>query len=259
MRILTPFAEALGTFAAIALLAACSGGSAIPPLPASPQSVAYSGSGHQRSSFGPMAFLDIRARIAHHFKSFYSCPATGAIKYVSSQNYSVISIYAGPFAGQAPCGMIASTSLSGPAGLFVKLSTHDLYVANTYGNNVLVFHRGQTTPYNTFTDPTGQKVQDVKVATGGILIASNFVGTNAFYGITIAWIDGPNGGTFVGNFPMTGSDFGGFLAVKKDGAVYYNDATNFGGAMWTVRCPAVCAEPDASSGCVILSGRRHGI
>src|SRR5450631_2334170 len=72
--------------------------------------------------------------------SYYSCPATGAIKYMSDFRTQTINVYAGKFAGQPPCGQITS-GINGPQGLYVKTSTHDLYVANSEGFNVLVFHR----------------------------------------------------------------------------------------------------------------------
>src|SRR4029077_16366935 len=60
------------------------------------------------------------------FESYYSCPASGPIKYVSDYNNNVINIYAGKFAGQAPCGVLTS-HVSGPWGMFVQYGTHDLY------------------------------------------------------------------------------------------------------------------------------------
>jgi len=106
--------------AAIALLVACSGGGA---------SVMA-----QRSSvLGPIG------------PSRYSCPATGPLKYVSDGRDHAIDVFAGRFAGQAPCAQLALSSLQNPQGLFVNPGTHDLYVANTGAGDVIVFHRGETT------------------------------------------------------------------------------------------------------------------
>jgi DNA-binding beta-propeller fold protein YncE len=222
MRFLTPL-KVRSAAAAIALLAGCSGSSAIAPKPVTPQGGAPSVGG--------------RVSIVNH----YSCPATGRIVYLSDSNNNIINIYAGKFHDQAPCGQLTS-GLNGPYGVHVDPGTHDLYVANANNSNILVFHKGQTTPYNLYSDPSGQQQPiDVTVATDGTVVASNqgvWVGTEA--GSISTWIGGPNGGTFVGNFPMTNDIQGGFLALKKNGTVYFNDidATSKRGALWSVSCPA---------------------
>ena len=217
--------HALCAAVALALLAGCSGksSSAIAPTPKSPQSGAHFA----------------RINTVHRFVSFDACPASGPIVYASDGTNNVINIYAGQFAGQAPCGQIASTLLNFPYGLFVKIGTHDLYVANAFG--VLVFHRGRTTPYNTYSDPSGQAVNDVTVARDGTVIASNLGQYNGpEKGSISTWIAGANGGTFVGNFPMTNDIQGGFITVQKNGTVYYDDqdATTRHGAVWSLSCPA---------------------
>src|ERR1700688_2804574 len=75
---------ALVAVGAIVLLVACAGGKSSNVTPA------------------PAAF-------ARHFTSHDSCPATGPIKYVADFVFNVVNIYAGKFAGQAPCGQIASS------------------------------------------------------------------------------------------------------------------------------------------------------
>jgi hypothetical protein len=124
--------------------------------------------------------------------------------------------------------------------MFVKTSTHDLYVANRDASNVLVFHRGQTTPYNTYTDPTIQYTGDVTVARDGTVIASNEYKPHFTEdGSLSTWIGGPNGGTFVGNFPMTNSYSGFAVTVQKNGTVYFTDRDQSGkGALWSLSCPA---------------------
>jgi hypothetical protein len=127
-----------------------------------------------------------------------------------------------------------------PLGLYVDPATHDLYVANTGFDDVLVFHKGQTASYNTYTDPTYQTFPvDVTLAPDGIVLASNLGAANGD-GSLSSWIGGPNGGTFVGHFLMTNDTFGGFITVKQDGTVYYNDQdqTNHLGALWSLKCPA---------------------
>ena len=180
-----------------------------------------------------------------HLAGYYSCPATGPLKYVSDLNNSVIDVYAGKFAGQAPCGQITSALLQ-PYGIYVKGSTHDLYVANSNGNNVLVFHRGQTAPYNVYTDPTGQTVADVTVAADGTVIASNLYLANGSEVPSIStWIGGPNGGTFVGNFPMPNSQIGLYITARRNGTTYYDDTERTGKrVLWSVSCPTgKCGTP----------------
>lgn len=187
----------------------------------------------------------------------YSCPATGTIVYVSDNADDVVNVYSGRFSGQQPCGQIGAGHLRLPAGIFVDAATHDLYVANSFDFSVTVFHRGQKKPYNTFTDPSGQVVQDVTVAGDGTIIASNvkqYGGPEQ--GSLSTWSAGPNGGTFVGNFPMTNAAQGGFLTLKKNGTVYFNDvdAVSGAGALWKVACPAgVCGTQTRVKGVTFTS------
>jgi hypothetical protein len=221
--------QALCAAAAIAFLGGCSGigSSTIAPAPTSPQSA------------GARPLFRQHRNAAHHFVSFDACPKTGPIVYASDGTNSVINIYTGKFAGQAPCGQMTYPLLNTPYGLYVKPGTHDLYVANAF--SVLVFHRGGMTPYNTYMDPTNQVPNDVTVAKDGTVIASNLGQYNGpEKGSISTWIAGPNGGTFVGNFPMTNDSQGGFITVQKNGTVYYDDldATTSHGAVWYLSCPA---------------------
>jgi hypothetical protein len=240
MQIPAPL-QALSAAAAIALLAGCSSGgsSAIAPNPVSPKGGAHFLMGRVPSVLSPIGQLKINTQTGRHFVSHYSCPANGPIKYMSDFNNSVINVYAGKFAGQAPCGQI-TTGLLNPDGMYVKTTTHDLYVANEGDFNVLVFHRGQTTAYNTYTDPTVQFPVDVTVAKDGTVIASNILQPSAGEAGSIStWIGGPNGGTFVGNFAMTNDTEGLFVTVQKNGTVYYDDLDVSGsGALWSLSCPS---------------------
>jgi hypothetical protein len=236
MRILESF-QVLGAAAAIALIAGCSGASStLAPNPVTAQSRTIGAMNRTPSAWDRLNGL--HARAGHHRTSFDACPAKGPIVYASDDNNNVVNIYAGKFAGQAPCGQIASTSFNFPFGLYVQSSTHDLYVAN--GGDVLVFHRGQTTEYNAYVDPSIQAVNDVVIARDGTIIAVNLGqigGPEA--GSISTWLPGPSGGTFVGNFPMSNDVEGGFLTVQKNGTVYFNDLDKSGvGLLWTVSCPA---------------------
>jgi hypothetical protein len=218
VRVLTPL-QALSAISALTLLAGCSGnGSSIAPKPTL-----------------------VSLHVGGQNVSYYSCPATGPIEYVSDAGNSVIDIYAGKLAGQAPCGQIVS-GLNQPQELYVEVDVHDLYVANLGGNDILVYHRGQTTPYNTYTDPTAQLPEDVTVAADGTVVASNQASANnAENGSLSTWIGGPGGGTFVGNFPMTHRALDGISVIaRKNGVIYFSDylENSHSGALWTVSCPA---------------------
>jgi hypothetical protein len=233
--------RALTVPAGIALLVGCSGGgsNAIAPKPTAPHGDVNSPMSRALAVLGRLGALNVDVISVHHYKSYDACPATGPIKYASDDNDNVINIYTGTFAGQAPCGQIASGLLNFPFGLYVKTDTHDLYVANE--GDVLVFHRGKTTPYNAYVDPSIQATNDVTVAKDGTVIASNLGqigGPEA--GSISTWLPGPSGGTFVGNFPMTNDIEGGFITVQKNGLVYFNDqdATTLHGVLWSTSCPA---------------------
>ncbi len=208
----------VGAASAIAVLAGCSGGSsALAPGPATPQ-----GTAHVRL-------------VERHF----ACPATGAIEYVSDGPNHTVNVYAGSFAGQAPCGQI-TVGLTFPSGLFVQTSTHDLYVADFGGAVVQVYHRGQSSPYNSYKDPSNQNVSDVAVAPDGTVLATNFHSKNKTErGSISTWIGGPNGGSFIGNFPMQHSKDGYDITVRNNGIVYFSYVTHdFRGELWKMRCPA---------------------
>ena len=114
-------------------------------------------------------------------------------------------------------------------------------MANFRGNNIVVFHRGQLTPYNSYVDPSGQRPSDVTVAPDGTVIAANQDCTLS------TWIAGPNGGTFIGTFSKPACSGAGitFVAVQKSGTLYYVAG---GGAtrakLWSVSCPGGnCSVP----------------
>lgn len=172
--------------------------------------------------------------------SFYRCPSHGSLKYVSDYNNNAISVYAGNFNGQAPCGVLTS-HLGSPWGMSVDAATHDLYVANDLHHDIVVFHRGQTAPYDTYKDPTGQDPVDVVLTPDGTVIASNLVRENLQEdGSLSTWTAGPNGGTFVGNFAMPPGGVGEYLAVRSDGMVFFDklEGGTDNGSLWSVSCPA---------------------
>lgn len=252
MRIPTPL-RTLSAAAAFALFVGCSSGTAIAPTPASPQASSRILNGRVPAVLNEFGSLNINSQ-ANRVVGHYSCPSTGPIVYVSDQIDSVINVFAGKFAGQAPCGQLTS-GLNTPAGLYVEPITHDLYVANRMGLNVLVFHRNQTDPYNIYTDPKLELAIDITVAKDGTLIASNETNSNNEQGGSIStWLRGPNGGTFVGNFSFQAGGDGNFVTAQSGGKVFFeNFNLNTGKAtLWTLRCPlGSCGHQTQLSGVAV--------
>jgi DNA-binding beta-propeller fold protein YncE len=231
------------TFALVAAtaLAACSGGFGPAPRPDRFQNVS-------RTS----------ENTGSRFASHLACPAKGPIFYVSDPDNNAITVYK----RNSQCGLIGSGSgLNYPVLIYVQPSTHDLYVANWGAFNILVFHRGQTVPFNTYTDPSGPYPLGVTLASDGTVIASNGVDSKGNGpGSISTWIAGANGGTFVGNFKMTSGIRGGAIAIKKNGAIYYDQDENYVGmsTLWTLRCPrGVCGPATQIAG--VSFGARSGL
>ncbi|HKW45357.1 MAG TPA: hypothetical protein VJN22_06840 [Candidatus Eremiobacteraceae bacterium] len=245
----------LGAVAASSLLAGCSQ-SAVP----SQHAIAFHSNGHSLTRPVPVAvnaagIFKVHPNFGRHSKSFDTCPTSGAIEYISDFNDSVISIFAGNFANQPPCGQIAGSGILLPQGLFVNRKTHDLYVANTGGFDVLVFHRGSTTPFRTYIDPTGQYPLDVTVANDGTVLASNaFQATGIEKGSISTW---RRSGKFVANFPMHNDVSGNFVTVQRSGALYFNDvdAQSGNGLLWSGSCPrGICGVFKSTGATTVYPG-----
>lgn len=193
---------------ALASLIGCSGGFSVAPKPV------------------------LSERVAQPLVSHYSCPLTGAIVYLTDGDDNLVDVYSGKFSGQKPCGQLTA-AMHTPRGVFVQQTTHDLYVANTSDYNILVFHRGQMTPYNIYVDryhgPFG-----VLVGSDGTIVDIHDKGVST-------WIAGPNGGTFVGEFPLKTHELteGFWMALQSDGTIFY-DVFNYTtqlGELWSMTCP----------------------
>ncbi|HEY5093759.1 MAG TPA: hypothetical protein VII69_01440, partial [Candidatus Eremiobacteraceae bacterium] len=241
----------------IAILAGCSSGSVIAAKPANLQSDHVSPASRNLGIALANGILNVNTQTGRRVASFYACPATGLLKYVSDFGNHVIYVYSGVFHGQRPCGQITS-KLNGQYGLYVDPTRDDLYVANTQAGNVLVYHRGRLRPYNTYTDPTpgSEYPVDVAVANDGTVIATNGIQpAGPATGSISTWLPGPNGGTFVGNFLMINDIQGGFLTIQSDDTVYFDDldSNTNEGALWSVSCPAgACGAQSQISGVSFL-------
>jgi hypothetical protein len=250
MRILTLISGS-GAAVAAALLTGCSGAPAV--TPPRPQSVGFATSQMQRV---------VNAGSDRRFGRFDACPTNGAIEYISDTHNGVINIYDGKFHGQSPCGQIVDyTDLASPTSMFVEASTHDLYVANS--SDVLVFHRGGSTPYNFYYDPSWQNLVDVTVAKDGTVIAANSHQVAGLEeGSVSTWTGGPNGGTFVGNFPIADCYRTASVTVQKYGNVYVAGVRRSDGnsELWTSRCPHGACRPFVMTGAedVYPGGLRSG-
>jgi hypothetical protein len=238
----------LSLIAGIAFLVSCSDATTISSAPIIAQLSARFPIGHEQSSFnrfGELTYdLGSRPRVIGHD----NCPSSGPLEYVSDYTYDLVDIYAGNFAGRPPCGQITA-GITFPLGVFVKADTHDLYVCNGVIGvyNILVFRRGQITPYNGYTDPSTNLISDVTVADDGTVVASNaFKVEHPGPGSISTWIESPTGGTFIGNFPTKNGGAGSGITVTKNGVIYYEaldalrDVT-----VWTVSCPKGACGPQA--------------
>jgi len=243
MRIPTPI-QALSAAAALALLAGCSSGSAIAPNSAKTQGHVHSMAGRIPTVAGPIGLLRVNKNATIHKASFFACPATGTIEYMSDFNTSTINIYPHPLAagGTAPCGQITSASgLINPQGMIVK--GHKLYVANTGAGNILRFPRGSTTPDMTYTDTINGSQFPVDVTVNSTLvIASNIFGS-AENG-SLSTFNKASGAT-IGNFPNAAGANTYFVTVQANGTVYYDDNTF---SIYSGTCPAGACGTFSSTG-----------
>jgi hypothetical protein len=234
--------------AGVAFLVSCSNSTAIAPEPISSQFSTQFTIQQDHSRFNRLDALTNDLGSRHRVVGHDNCPPGGSLEYVSDYTYDLVDIYAGKFAGQPPCGQITA-GITFPLGVYVKAETHDLYVCN--GNiglyNILVFRRGQITPYNGYSDPTTNIISDVTVADDGTVIASNaFKVEHPGPGSISTWIASPTGGTFIGNFPTKNGGGGSGITVLKNGLIYYEalDA-NRNVTVWTVSCPKGVCGPQA--------------
>lgn len=94
-----------------------------------------------------------------------------ALLYVAqSAPSNSVSIYDQAGSNQQPIGVI--NGFNQPVGLAVDRQ-HNLYVANTQGADILVFKRGQVTPFRTLTDPTGKAPYSLAVTRDGTVYVTN--------------------------------------------------------------------------------------
>lgn len=225
MRRINP-TNLLGAAVALALISGCTSSSTYAPKP---------------------SMLRQMTRPGYHGAGYNTCPAKGAIAYVSDQGDGTINIFAGNFHGQAPCGIltIGHYALN---GLMVK--SGDLYV--TKGPpfpQIWAFHRGETTPFMTYFDTTcGNEVaSDVTVSDDGYVIASNFFAKNCSAGSISVWKRFT--GALVANYPSASGLPIYFLTIQKDGTLYYDDTTP---GLWVGKCIKGVCGAFSNTGAIFL-------
>jgi len=180
MRILTSAKYALGVSAAVAVLAACNGGSGSQIAPGAPMTGnAVSGTQHAAGIKGH-SYLVAAKSVAHqgqpkHVKQWMEPGASNNRLLLVSDFYANdIQVYNYPSNGtqNPPAGTITSGLLN-PQGMCVD-SNNNAYVANTGDHNVLEFASGATTPSNTYPS-TGFAVGcSVDPTTGNVAISNIF-------------------------------------------------------------------------------------
>ena len=226
---------------AVIALAGCSANStsAIAPSPSSAGQARTSHFASGRSTLVLPPALQARMGTPHTSNpnaSFDTCPSTGTLIYMSDGSLGVVNIYDSTL---TLCGQLSG--FSEPQGMTVH--NHNLFVANTMGLNngaagdILAFHRGATTPYRKFIDPSGQFPVSVTVLTDNTVVGSNIFDSTFTTGSISTWL---RTGHFVGNFvPPNMAES--FFVTNTDGDTIFSDGfdnINFVSAFWTMTCPS---------------------
>ncbi len=160
------------------------------------------------------------AKSGYRGASYNTCPATGQIEYISDFHDLTVDIFAGDFAGQAPCGVL--TGFTQPAGLFVR--SGNLYVSDDLGEEVFAFHRGATTPFTTYRDRHcgGDRELDVAVSDDGFLYATSLGQMETCQGSISVW--NRASGKLVGNYPLLNPTYPEYLTIQTNGTLYVVDS-----------------------------------
>jgi len=190
--------------------------------------------GHSTSVLPPA----LQARLAHPVKSdprvsHNSCPSSGTLIYVSDAALGLVNIYDSTL---TMCGQLSG--FVEPQGMTVHHG--NLYVANTLGSpngtgEIDEFHRGATTPFRKYTDPSGPYVVDVAV-TRDAVIGSNIFNPNTGIGSISGFT---RGGTFVSNVLLPNMLESFFVDAKDNGTLFSDgfDDITFTSTFWTFTCP----------------------
>jgi hypothetical protein len=191
---LTSAKYALGVTAAVAILAACTGGGGgsqlAPSGPSMGSNAIGGGAIHVPQLKGTKNYLTAVKSNAHgQIKHFKQWMEPGAVKnrllYVSDFSANIVQVYNYPSQGtqNPPAGTL--TGFSNPQGMCVD-SANNVYIANTGGEDVLQYPYGGTSPTQTYTDtgeyPVGCSVDPT---TGNLAISNIFSPTTGEGAVTI--------------------------------------------------------------------------
>jgi len=106
--------------------------------------------------------------------------------------------------------------LTNPSGLFVDAS-HNLWVTNTYANDVLVYPKGSTSPSTTLADPNEFPV-DVSVCPNGTAYVANLFDSGQKVGSISVYAPGATQPTGTLSYPGQGWDY--FVTCDSAGNVF---------------------------------------
>lgn len=159
--------KAIWSLIASLALASCAGGALSPGAPNAGDQV--------RSSPGaPRALGHKVPHAPKHPRLNTSTFPSGALLFISDYNNDVVDVYSQTGPNQAPAAQLSG--LEGPDGIAVA-PNGDVYVSNWDNNLVSVFHKHQTTPYESLSaGVTSYGGTAVAIAPGGTVYVGNETG-----------------------------------------------------------------------------------
>jgi hypothetical protein len=232
MRILTSAKYALGVTAAVAVLAACSGGSGSQIAPSSPGMTGNAiGSGvHMNSKRLPLIAAHANVHIQkYHGKNWMEPGANkNRLLYVSDYNNSIVQVFNYPSQGtqNPPAGTL--TGFENPQGECVDKS-NNVYITNTTAENVLVYAWGASSPSMTLNNsgeyPVGCSVDPT---TGNVAVSDIFSPTTGLGAVTVFPSGSTNGTTYTEPGGLLECFFIGYM---PNGDLYVDGFSSFGFGM----------------------------
>lgn len=234
MRILTSAKYALGVTAAVAVLAACSGGGTGSQMaPSSPMTGNAVTGGMHANGHGTKSYAVTMKAVPHgiikHYKQWMEKNANkNRLIYVSDFNNSIVQVYNYPSNGtQNPPAGTLSTGLFNPQGMCVN--NNMVFIANTGDNNVVGYNYGDTSPSVTLANPGEYPVGcSVDSGTGDVAASDIFSPTTGLGAVTI-WSGGSGTGTvYVEPGGLTECFF---ISYDGSGNLYVDGFNSFGFGM----------------------------
>jgi hypothetical protein len=232
MRILTSVKYALGATAAVAVLAACTGGGGgsqlAPTGPSMGSSAITHPAGHGAKSTMIAAKSNARGQIKLFKPWMEKNAAKNRLLYVSDFSANIVQVYNYPSQGtqNPPAGTL--TGFSNPQGMCTD-KNNNVYVDNTGGQNVLVYPYGATSPSMTLGDsgefPVGCSVDP---NTGNVAVSNIFSPTTGQGAVTIYPAGSTSGTTYIEPGGLLECFFIGYM---PNGDLYVDGFNSFGFGM----------------------------